>query len=84
MRTPSLARWLRCPNACHGQHSLALPAPLRSHTCLPHHACTAVVGVLKGTLAVVLGFVLLGGMGPLGYTRLGVFGIGLNCLGGAW
>ncbi|KAF5826445.1 hypothetical protein DUNSADRAFT_3066 [Dunaliella salina] len=43
---------------------------------------TTVVGVLKGTLAVALGFVLLGGVGPT--TTTNIMGITFNCLGGVW
>jgi solute carrier family 35 protein len=42
------------------------------------------VGVLKGILSVVLGFFLLGGVGPKGFTAVGVAGIALNCAGGVW
>lgn len=44
----------------------------------------AVVGVLKGILAVALGFVLLGGMGPQGASKMGITGIAMNCAGGVW
>jgi hypothetical protein len=43
-----------------------------------------VVGVLKGILAIILGFFLLGGMGPKGTSLLGIMGIALNCAGGVW
>lgn len=43
----------------------------------------AVVGVLKGLLAVVLGFFLMGGVGPR-ISPLNVAGIALNCTGGVW
>lgn len=44
----------------------------------------AVVGVLKGLLAVLLGFVLLGGVGPAGVTPMNLAGIAMNCGGGVW
>ncbi len=44
----------------------------------------AVVGVLKGILSVVLGFFLLGGVGPQGMPWTGILGIALNCIGGVW
>lgn len=40
------------------------------------------MGVLKGTLAVVLGFMLMGGVGPT--TPTNVVGIAFNCLGGVY
>jgi hypothetical protein len=40
--------------------------------------------VLKGILAIILGFFLLGGMGPQGASLLGITGIALNCAGGVW
>lgn len=63
--------------------------PLQHH--LPaearHHAppCSAaVVAVLKGTLAIALGFFILGGVGPKGASPVFIIGICFNCLGGFW
>ncbi len=42
------------------------------------------MGVLKGAVAVLLGFVLLPGPGGARFSALNVTGIGINLAGGTW